>query len=61
MIKETLSQGGWSILGEIALVLFVLAFVLVLIGEAIRPRRQIDHLSHLPMDDAPAAPQRSRR
>lgn len=59
MIQQVLSHGIWAICAEVALVLFTFSFVLILIGEAIRPKAQVHHLSHLPMQDDASVADRS--
>ena len=52
MIREVLeSAANLNVYAQIALVLFVLAFVSILLREWIRPRREVDHLSHMPLSD----------
>jgi hypothetical protein len=51
MIQQVLSQGMWAICAEISLILFVFSFVLILIGEALRSKSEVDHLSRLPLDE----------
>lgn len=57
MIKEVLeSAAHLNIYAQIALVLFVMAFVSVLLREWIRPRKEVDHLANMPLSDGSSDP-----
>ncbi len=53
MWKDALRALETGSLGEIGLVAFVVAFVLVVIYAATLPKRRREHLKNLPLDDAP--------
>ncbi len=51
MIKDVLQSGNYGLFTQIALVLFFLAFVVLLVINFLRPRSQTDKIARLPLED----------
>lgn len=51
MIQLMLRFGGYTGFAEIALVIFVLAFLAVVVWVTTRPRRAVDRFARLPLDE----------
>jgi cbb3-type cytochrome oxidase subunit 3 len=57
-LSDVMSHSGLAIYAEIALILFLLAFAVVVARLLVRPdRRELDRMSRLPLDDPSDTPQ----
>jgi hypothetical protein len=52
-LSDVVSHSGLAGYAVVALVLFMIAFLAVVIGVLLRSRREIDHVARLPFDDEP--------
>ena len=50
-LSDVMSHAGLSGYAEIGLILFLFAFVVVVARLIVAPRRELDHVAHLPLDD----------
>jgi hypothetical protein len=55
MLRSVVESMGMTGFAQAALLLFFSVFVSVLIREALRPRREVNHLAALPLADDEAA------
>lgn len=51
MKKEVVENAGLEIFAEVGLILFVLAFVFVLVRVFLFKDDEVEHLEHLPLDE----------
>lgn len=57
MLRSVVEGMGATGFAQVALILFFSVFISVLIRESLRSKREVTHLSHLPLaDDLAAAP-----
>jgi cbb3-type cytochrome oxidase subunit 3 len=56
MFKDVLRAMDFTLLSQIALVLFFLVFVAVVIRTLLRPRQEMDKQAQIPLSDQPVEP-----
>jgi cbb3-type cytochrome oxidase subunit 3 len=54
-LSDVVGHSGLALYAEIAMLLFLLAFVAVLVAVFTRSRRELDHAARLPFEEAAAA------
>lgn len=60
MFKDVLRAMDFTLLSQIALVLFFLVFVAVTIRVCLRPKEEIEKQSQIPLSDEPVEPRDPR-
>jgi len=58
--SDIVSAAGQTTVAQISLVLAFVAFSTVVVWAVLRPKREIEHCSRIPLGDAPAEPQRTK-
>ncbi len=56
MLREVVSESGYAILQQVALVLFFAAFVAIVVWTLLRPRQEMERCARLPVENGSAAP-----
>lgn len=56
MFKDVLQAMDFTLLSQIALVLFFVVFVAVVIRTVLRPRQEMDRQAQIPLSDMPIEP-----
>lgn len=56
MFKDVLRAMDFTLLSQIALVLFFVVFVAVVIRTVLRPRQEMDRQAQIPLSDKPIEP-----
>lgn len=59
MFKDVLRAMDFTLLSQIALVLFFLVFLAVVIRVVTRPQKEVDKQSQIPLSDEPVEPRES--
>ncbi len=51
MLRDVISQSGFEVFQQIALLLFFVVFVAIVVRTWMRPRQEMDRYAHLPVDN----------
>lgn len=57
-LSDVMSHSGLTAYAEIGLVLFMIAFVAIVVRVIRMPKREVDHVARLPLDDEKTTDQR---
>ncbi|RAL23111.1 hypothetical protein DL240_09520 [Lujinxingia litoralis] len=59
MRREIMEAAGLEAFAEVGLILFVIAFVLIVLRAAFAKKEEINHVQHLPLEDGTLTGQES--